>query len=67
MRGSIEKVCECCGRSFECGQYGCWCGTIGITERQMDWIEQSFSDCLCPDCLTKVVNGEAGPASGPAI
>jgi hypothetical protein len=33
----------------------------------MDRIEQAFSDCLCPDCLMKIVNGEAGSASGPAF
>lgn len=66
MRGSIRKICERCGRSFECGQYGCWCGQLGITERQMVWIERSFTDCLCRECLTKVVTGEEGPMSGPS-
>ena len=63
MRGPVTKVCEACHQAFECGQYGCWCTKLNITERQMTWIEQSFHDCLCPVCLQKVVAGELGPLS----
>ena len=56
------KVCEVCKQAFECGQYGCWCTTLNITEQQMSWIEQSFQDCLCPRCLQKVVDGQLGPS-----
>ena len=58
MRGPVSKTCEHCGRSFECGGYQCWCGQIGITERQMDWIATRFEDCLCRECLEKVARGE---------
>jgi len=34
-----------------------------ITQQQMDWIEKSFHDCLCPLCLQQVVDGRFGPAS----
>lgn len=61
MRGPLTKVCEGCNQSFECGQYGCWCGQMGVTVRQMDWIEKSFRDCLCSSCLKKVVSGEMFP------
>lgn len=61
MKGPVSKVCEYCKEVFVCGQYGCWCAQIKITERQMDWIEKSFHDCLCPRCLHKVVSGEIGP------
>jgi hypothetical protein len=63
MRGPISKVCECCQQGFTCGQYGCWCAEIGVTETQMAWIETSFRDCLCPTCLQKVVNGTLGHTS----
>ncbi len=63
MRGPVSKVCECCKERFVCGQYGCWCANIGVTEQQMTWIEQSFHDCLCPRCLQQVVDGERGPSS----
>lgn len=68
MKGPVRKVCEVCRQLFECGQYGCWCGQIGITEQQMDWISARFEDCLCPDCLSRVIRGETGsftPALSP--
>lgn len=60
MRGPIQKACAQCRQTFECGQYGCWCGSVGITEQQMDWIEERFADCLCPVCLGKVAAGGVG-------
>ncbi|WP_172834404.1 cysteine-rich CWC family protein [Nitrospira japonica] len=66
MRGPVWKICERCGRSFECGQYGCWCGQMGITDRQMVRIERAFTDCLCRECLTNVVAGEEGSVSDPS-
>ncbi|MCS6293128.1 MAG: cysteine-rich CWC family protein, partial [Nitrospira sp.] len=46
---------------FSCGGYQCWCGKVGITESQMDWIAGQYKDCLCPGCLEKVSTGELGP------
>ncbi len=57
MRGPVTKTCEHCAQTFECGQYGCWCGQLGITEQQMDWIAARFQDCLCPACLKLVSTG----------
>lgn len=57
MRGPVQKTCEACGGIFECGQYGCWCCSIHVTEQQMDWIAARFGDCLCPACLNKVTIG----------
>ncbi|MBH0203637.1 MAG: cysteine-rich CWC family protein [Nitrospira sp.] len=61
MRGPVQKICESCGCGFECGGYQCWCGKVGITESQMDWIASRYKDCLCPGCLGKVAAGELGP------
>ncbi|MBD0315493.1 MAG: cysteine-rich CWC family protein [Nitrospiraceae bacterium] len=58
MKGPAEKICEACGAAFQCGGYQCWCGKVGITERQMDWIAVRFKDCLCPRCLDKVSAGD---------
>ncbi|MET0516761.1 MAG: cysteine-rich CWC family protein [Nitrospiraceae bacterium] len=58
MRGPVPKTCEACGHAFSCGGDGCWCGQIGMTEEQMDWIAGRFHDCLCPDCLRKVSEGD---------
>ncbi|MGH7255164.1 MAG: cysteine-rich CWC family protein [Nitrospirales bacterium] len=66
MKGPVTKTCERCGRTFECGQYGCWCGQAGITERHMDWIAARFQDCLCPACLNQVRTGEPESLSSPA-
>ena len=63
MRGSVTKTCEACGDAFECGGYQCWCGKVGITEHQMDWIASRFQDCLCPTCLKKVGAGNVGLVS----
>jgi hypothetical protein len=57
VRGPVAKTCEACGKPFECGQYGCWCGSVGITEKQLDWIEARFKDCLCRVCLEQVKSG----------
>ena len=61
MRGPVTKTCEACGVAFSCGGYQCWCGKVGVTESQMDWIAARYKDCLCPVCLGKVVTGELGP------
>ena len=61
MRGPISKVCQRCHQTFECGQYGCWCGKVGVMEWQMDWISARFEDCLCPACLAKVCLSKLGP------
>jgi hypothetical protein len=67
VKGPVRKICERCLQAFECGQYGCWCGTIGITEQQMDWISARFGDCLCPDCLGQVLRGETGSVESSSI
>ncbi|MGZ9146472.1 MAG: cysteine-rich CWC family protein [Nitrospira sp.] len=63
MRGPVQKTCERCGHNFECGGYQCWCGKLGITEAQMDWIAARYQECLCSNCLQKVAHGELGPQS----
>ena len=60
MRGPVTKTCENCRQEFECGGYQCWCGKVGITEPQMNWIAARFQDCLCQTCLTKVGAGDKG-------
>lgn len=61
MRGPVQKTCESCGQVFVCGGYQCWCGKVGITESQMDWIAVRFEDCLCSLCLEKIAAGKLGP------
>ena len=63
LRGPVKRPARTAGKCFECGGYQCWCGKMVITQQQMDWIEKSFHDCLCPLCLQQVVEGRLGPAS----
>ncbi|TKB79495.1 MAG: hypothetical protein E8D42_05055 [Nitrospira sp.] len=65
LRGPVQKTCEHCGHDFECGGYQCWCGKLGITEAQMDWIAERYKDCLCSLCLGRFVTGEVGPQADP--
>ncbi|OQW65224.1 MAG: hypothetical protein BVN29_09375 [Nitrospira sp. ST-bin5] len=64
LRGPVTKTCEACGVAFSCGGYQCWCGKVGITESQMDWIAARFQDCLCPACLDQVSKGTLPVQSG---
>lgn len=66
MSGPIRKVCDHCKQVFECGQYGCWCGKVGVTEAQMDWITARFEDCICFECLGQVIRGEVGTLNPPS-
>lgn len=61
MRDPVEKVCDHCGQPFQCVGYQCWCGKLGITDQQMDWIAARYDGCLCRICLGKVAIGELGP------
>ncbi|RPI41592.1 MAG: hypothetical protein EHM46_06240 [Bacteroidetes bacterium] len=59
MTGNDEKVqsmgmkqCQRCGRSFRCeGDRDCWCESVNIHRSRMQEILESFTDCICPDCL----------------
>jgi hypothetical protein len=62
----VVKTCEHCQQPFSCGGYQCWCGSVGITEEQMDWIAARYQDCLCPACLRLVADGTLGPTKPPA-
>jgi hypothetical protein len=45
------KTCERCGESFGCQLNGCWCESVKIGPETLQWLQRSFSDCLCPNCL----------------
>ncbi len=66
MRQSVDKTCEACGQAFTCVGYQCWCGAVGITDRQMDWIAARYRDCVCPACLKQIADGEWGPEQAQA-
>lgn len=50
----MKKVCQRCGRTFECRQddiKNCQCASVELSERQQKFIKENFSDCLCHSCL----------------
>ncbi len=51
---AVDKMCERCGVTFQCGGSGCWCMQVSLTESQRDGIAVQFQDCLCPRCLPQV-------------
>ena len=61
-----EKHCGRCSQPFACGEYGCWCKEVPVTEWQYDWIAARYKDCLCPVCLAQVSSGQVGPQTEPA-
>ena len=53
---AIDKMCERCGETFQCGGSGCWCMQVPLTDSQRDGIAVQFQDCLCPRCLPQVAH-----------
>ncbi len=52
-----EKHCPRCGKQFECkvgSILQCQCHGFNFTEQEKDRIRNSYSDCLCHDCLTLI-------------
>jgi len=46
------KKCQKCGASFSCeGDKDCWCEKVEINRKEMIEIMETYTDCLCPDCL----------------
>jgi hypothetical protein len=46
-----QKTCRRCGARFECRGKDCWCHTIRLSAETLIRLEQTYSNCLCPDCL----------------
>lgn len=48
-----ELACERCGRRFGCGvdDGACWCATLVLSGPP----PEGYEDCLCPGCLTELV------------
>ena len=47
-----EKRCAACGAAFECaGLWFCWCRTVSLDEPARRELRNTYSDCLCPECL----------------
>lgn len=54
MKTGTTKICPECGKNFTCfGESDCWCEKLQIHKKDMLYIMQTYTDCLCPDCLGK--------------
>ncbi len=51
------KYCPSCNQKFECkvgSIYLCQCSTIKLSEKEKNYVENKYSDCLCINCLQKI-------------
>ena len=47
------KKCSKCETAFECcnEQRGCWCESLTIAPETLKKLENTYDNCLCPNCL----------------
>ena len=51
---SKKKECPSCGKNFVCdGDNDCWCENVQIHKREFLILSEKYTDCLCPECLSK--------------
>lgn len=45
--------CESCGKNFDCGAKTgkCWCFDLDLNKETLENLRESFTKCLCQDCL----------------
>lgn len=52
-KGKLKR-CPACGRFFTCqGDDDCWCEKIRIPSASLKVILNTYTDCICQDCLKK--------------
>lgn len=52
----MTKKCACCNKEFECKHSAdCWCSKYTISNTLREYLKNNFNDCLCEDCLKKVL------------
>lgn len=55
-----EKRCAACGERFVCCAGGCWCDVVSLTADTGARLAAQYSDCLCPTCLRRHAENDAG-------
>lgn len=53
----MEKDCPRCGTSFGCSHENkseCRCASAKLDERQIEYVRQNYSVCLCSSCQEDV-------------
>ncbi len=54
MESYTEKTCPKCGTGFRCynkGVQSCWCENYTLFPETLKYLQQTYSNCLCEDCL----------------
>lgn len=47
-----DNNCPKCGKQFHCSSSSkCWCFEYEVPADKMEWIQENFKGCLCPECL----------------
>ena len=54
---SSTKRCPRCRQTFQCSTSECWCAQVRLSGPMLKWLERSFNDCLCPNCLAEYAVG----------
>jgi hypothetical protein len=52
----MKKTCPVCNSKFECNVTdisNCECYAVNIDKKTSVYIEKTYTDCLCIDCLKK--------------
>ena len=56
---TMQKTCPECHKTFECSQSeGCWCTRITIPEDVANYLRGKYFDCLCEECMTKILKNK---------
>lgn len=53
----MEKVCPRCGNFFSCLHDSipeCQCMFVSLDKKQLTYIAENYSDCLCHACLEEI-------------
>ncbi len=55
------KFCPRCGNKFNCSSSSkCWCHEISLSPAALEFIENKYDSCLCPQCLALYTHDENG-------
>ncbi|MBO7480652.1 MAG: cysteine-rich CWC family protein [Bacteroidales bacterium] len=55
----MQKTCPECQKTFECSQSeDCWCTRITIPDDVANYLRSKYFDCLCEDCMTKILKNK---------
>lgn len=47
--------CSLCNTEFSCNadEGMCWCMSYTLSAEQLEYLNNNYSGCLCPECLKK--------------